>query len=57
VVTQPYTDTVTWTFDTRRVVWAQVKDSVGNWSAPYPAYASPAATSPRYLVYLPLTMK
>jgi len=57
VVTQPYTDTVAWTFDDRRVVWVQVRDGVGNWSEPYPAYASPAITPPRHLVYLPLTMK
>ena len=44
VLTMPYTDTVTWTFDDRRVVWVQVADAVGNWSEPYPAYAAPAAT-------------
>jgi len=43
VVTVPYTDTVTWAFDGRRVVWVQVQDSVGNWSEPYPAYAAPTA--------------
>jgi hypothetical protein len=42
VVTLPYTDTVQWTFDERRVVWVQVKDGVGNWSEPYPALAPPA---------------
>jgi hypothetical protein len=57
VVTQPYTDTVTWAFDDRRVVWAQVKDSVGNWSEPYPAYASPATTPPGHLLYLPLIVR
>jgi hypothetical protein len=42
VVTRPYTDTLEWTFDERWVVWVQVKDDVGNWSEPYPAYAPPA---------------
>ncbi len=42
VVTMPYTDTVEWIFDERRVVWVQVKDGVGNWSEPYPAFAGPA---------------
>ena len=41
VVTVPYTPTVTWTFDDRRVVWVQLSDSVGNWAEPYPAYAAP----------------
>jgi hypothetical protein len=39
VVTLPYTESVAWTFDERRVVWVQVEDSVGNISEPYPAYA------------------
>lgn len=39
--TLPYTEMVTWTFDERRVVWIQVSDNVGNWTEPYPAYASP----------------
>ena len=43
VVTMPYTDTVTWTFDDREVVWVQVKDAVGNWSEPYPAQAASRA--------------
>jgi len=42
VVTRPYTDTLEWTFDDRWVVWVQVKDAVGNWSEPYPAWAPPA---------------
>ena len=37
VVTLPYSDTVEWAFDERRVVWVQVEDSVGNVSEPYPA--------------------
>lgn len=41
VVTVPYTPTVSWTFDDSLVVWVQVKDMVGNWSEPYPAYAPP----------------
>lgn len=40
VVTQPYTDTVAWTFDDRRVIWVQTTDSIGNRSEPYPAYAA-----------------
>lgn len=42
-VTLPFTETVKWTFDERNVVWVQVADAVGNWSAPYPAYAAPEA--------------
>jgi hypothetical protein len=41
VVTLPYTPTVTWGFDERRVVWVQLEDSVGNVTEPYPAYAAP----------------
>jgi hypothetical protein len=41
VVTRLYTDTVTWAFDDRRVVWVQLSDGVGNWTEPYPAYAAP----------------
>jgi hypothetical protein len=44
VVTQPYTSTVPWTFDDRQVVWVQVKDAVGNWSEPYPAYGGAAVS-------------
>ena len=40
VVMLPYTDTVEWVFDERRVVWVQVEDSVGNVTEPYPAYAA-----------------
>lgn len=54
VVTTPYTDTVTWTFDDRRVIWAQVRDSVGNWSAPYPAYAGEGAPVAERRMYLPV---
>jgi hypothetical protein len=46
VVTIPYTSTVTWAFDERRVIWVQLADSVGNVSEPYPAYASPTNTLP-----------
>jgi hypothetical protein len=53
LVTLPYTNTVTWTFDERRVVWVQVEDSVGNASDPYPAYASIV----EYTVYLPLVVR
>jgi hypothetical protein len=42
MVTLPYTPTVEWAFDERRVVWVQLEDSVGNVSEPYPAYAGPA---------------
>jgi hypothetical protein len=40
LATLPYSETVTWAFDDRRVVWVQVRDSVGNWTEPYPAYAA-----------------
>lgn len=40
VTIQPYTDTVTWGFDERHVVWVTVEDSVGNVTEPYPAYAA-----------------
>ncbi len=40
VVTMPYSTTVTWDFDERRIVWVQVADSVGNFSEPFPAYAA-----------------
>ncbi len=41
VVTMPYAETVSWTFDDRRVVWVQVQDAVGNWNEARPAYAAP----------------
>jgi murein DD-endopeptidase MepM/ murein hydrolase activator NlpD len=41
LATLPYSETVIWAFDDRRVVWVQVRDSVGNWTEPYPAYAAP----------------
>jgi hypothetical protein len=44
VVTLPYTPTVTWAFDERRVVWVQLEDSVGNVTEPYPAYMVVAGT-------------
>ena len=54
VVTQPYAESVTWSFDQRRVVWAQVQDGVGNWSEAYPAYAEmPAEPTPGNRLYLP----
>jgi len=56
VVTLPYTDTVTWVFDERRVLWVQVKDSVGNWSEPYPVYAAPMQATQQQL-YLPLVLR
>jgi hypothetical protein len=52
VVTQAYTSTLSWMFDDRRVVWVQVQDSVGNWSAPYPVYAGNGSR-----IYLPLTRR
>jgi hypothetical protein len=52
VVTMPYTTTVTWTFDERRVIWVQLADSVGNVSEPYPAYAGDWES-----VYLPVVVK
>jgi hypothetical protein len=50
VVTMPYSETVTWAFDDRRVVWVQLSDSVGNWTEPYPAYAAPAAVTPEIAI-------
>ena len=52
VATMPYTPTVTWAFDERRVVWVQLADSVGNVGEPYPAYAGEWK-----FVYLPLVLK
>ncbi|PKN94694.1 MAG: hypothetical protein CVU44_02475 [Chloroflexi bacterium HGW-Chloroflexi-6] len=40
VVTQPYTSTLAWTYDERRVVWIVAEDGVGNLSEPYPVYAT-----------------
>ncbi|MEZ4867551.1 MAG: hypothetical protein R3C14_39860 [Caldilineaceae bacterium] len=56
VVTLPYSDTVSWTFDDRRVVWVEVTDSVGNVSEPYPAYAADANEPPgeENKIFLPL---
>lgn len=39
VVVMPYTSTVTWTFDERRIIWVALEDGVGNRTEPYPAYA------------------
>jgi len=47
VTTQAYSETISWTFDERQVVWLQVTDSIGNISEPYPAYAAlPDAPTP-----------
>jgi len=54
VVSMPYTSTVTWAFDERRVVWVRLADSVGNVAEPYPAYAGGTV---EYKLYLPLVMK
>ena len=56
VVTQPYTTSLIWTFDQRRVVWVQIADSVDNWSEPYPAYAEQPLVLDRR-VYLPFITK
>jgi hypothetical protein len=40
VVTMFYTDTLTWSFDERKVVWIVAEDGVGNRSEPYPVYAT-----------------
>ena len=53
VVSRTHTSTVTWAFDERLVVWAQVADGVGNISEPYPAYAGDVGNA----VYLPLVIK
>ena len=55
VVSMPYTSTVTWAFDERRVVWVQVEDGVGNVSEPYPAYAGEGEVESK--VYLPLVIR
>jgi len=52
VVSMPYTPTITWAFDERRVILVQLEDSVGNISEPYPAYAGEWE-----FVYLPLVLK
>jgi len=52
VLSMPYTATVTWTLDERRVVWVQVADSIGNASDPYPAYGGEWE-----FVYLPVVVK
>lgn len=53
VTTSAYAESVSWVFDDRKVVWVQVKDSVGNWSQPYPVYAD-SNTFVNSSVYLPL---
>jgi len=57
VVTLPYTQTLTWGFDTRRIAWVQVTDSVGNRSEPFPAYAREGMAIPESKVYLPLVLR
>lgn len=57
VVTLPYTQTVTWGFDSRRVVWVQIADSVGNRSEPFPAYALEGAMFLDFKTYLPLVIR
>jgi len=56
VVTLPYTDMVQWTFDERWVIWVQVKDGVGNWSEPYPAFAG-GVQALQNKIYLPVILK
>ena len=53
VDTRPYTSTVAWAFDDRKVIWVQLEDSVGNATQPYPAYAATSSSK----VYLPLVVK
>jgi hypothetical protein len=53
VTTQPYTETVSWSFDERQLVYVRVEDAIGNASQPYPVYAQ-ALLLP---VYLPLVMR
>jgi len=57
VVTLPYTQTITWGFDSRRVVWVQIADSVGNRSEPFPAYALEGAMFLDFKTYLPLVIR
>ncbi len=40
VVTLPYTETFSWTFDDHKVVWIAAEDGVGNRTQPYPVYAT-----------------
>ncbi len=59
VVTQAYSETVSWTFDERHVVWVQIKDAVGNWSEAWPAYdgsnKEPTPTTPTPTTPTPTT--
>jgi len=55
VVTLPYTTTVEWAFDERRVAWVEVVDGVGNFSEPYPAFAAERELGNK--VHLPVIMK
>lgn len=53
-VTIPYADTVSWTFNEERIVYIQVSDSVGNWSEPYPVYASESGIQLDKQIFLPI---
>jgi len=53
VIKLPYTTTLTWGFDARRVIWVRLEDSVGNISEPRAAYAAAANNK----IYLPLIRK
>jgi hypothetical protein len=52
VVSMPYTPTVTWAFDERRVVWVQSRDRAGNLSERYAAYAHELKRA-----YLPVVLR
>ena len=51
-VSMPYTATVTWAFDERRVVWVQARDRAGNLSERYAAYAPELRR-----VYVPIVLR
>jgi hypothetical protein len=54
VVTQTYTETLTWELDERKVVWVQAEDGVGNRSLLYPATIG---TNGDQRIYLPLVRR
>ena len=46
VVEMPYQQTIKWIFGDKRVVWVQLKDSVGNKTTFYPAYLAYRSITP-----------
>jgi len=45
VLESDFTETISWDFNAERTAWIQVSDRVGNWSEPYPLYASLSDTN------------